>query len=382
MPVSLPDNPSLDRLRREARDLQRAVHAGDPDALTEVSRRHPAGPPSDHRSFTLTAAQLVIARRCGFASWPRLRHYLDAAGPLRRTMPVATGDGGDAGIRPPADEFGALACLVYSPVDGPDRWSRALEILDSHPDIAAASPWAAAAAGDARALRDHLSGGDSASRVARAEGGPYRWTPLMYLTYSRIGVADPARGAAVPCATLLLDAGADPNDGYLWRGMPTPFTVLTGVFGGGEQGPDRQPPHPAGPALARLLLDRGADPNDAQALYNRMFTPDDDHLELLLQHGLGGGDGGPWRRRLDGVLDPPADLLRQQLAWAIHRGFDGRVALLIRHGVDVRSPLPAWPCPTLAGLSPADAAARVGDHRIAATLRAALDREPGTPVHP
>ena len=30
-------------------------------------------------------------------------------------------------------------------------------------------------------------------------------------------------------ARTLLQAGADPNAGYLWHGLPTPFTVLTGV---------------------------------------------------------------------------------------------------------------------------------------------------------
>ena len=52
-----------------------------------------------------------------------------------------------------------------------------------------------------------------------------------------------------------LEAGADPNAGYLWHGLPTPFTVLTGVFGEGELGPVRQPRHPHSLALARLLLE-------------------------------------------------------------------------------------------------------------------------------
>ena len=55
-------------------------------------------------------------------------------------------------------------------------------------------------------------------------------------------------------ARMLLEAGADPNAGYLWHGLPTPFTVLTGVFGEGELGPVRQPRHPHSLALARLLI--------------------------------------------------------------------------------------------------------------------------------
>src|SRR5205823_10573375 len=108
---------------------------------------------------------------------------------------------------------------------------------------------------------------------------------------------DPAIGeaATLTSARMLLQAGADPNAGYLWHGLPASFTVLTGVFGEGELGPVRQPRHPHSLALARLLLEAGADPNDGQALYNRMFEPDDDHLELLFESGLGAGDGGPWQ---------------------------------------------------------------------------------------
>src|SRR5207237_1397805 len=70
-------------------------------------------------------------------------------------------------------------------------------------------------------------------------------------------------------------------------GLVPPFTALTGAFGEGEGGPARQPRHPYSVELATALLDAGADPNDGQALYNRMFTPDDDWLALLFRYGLG-----------------------------------------------------------------------------------------------
>src|SRR4030088_1731230 len=45
--VALPDHASLEQLRKQARDLQRAVRAGAPEALAEVAEGHRAGCPDD-----------------------------------------------------------------------------------------------------------------------------------------------------------------------------------------------------------------------------------------------------------------------------------------------------------------------------------------------
>lgn len=235
----------------------------------------------------------------------------------------------------PAAEFLRLACLTYSDDDDPARWAQARQILAANPRIVEGSVHVAAAVADPQALRRTLAGDlDAASR----EGGPFQWTALCYLAYAR---HDPGitEAAVLECARLLLDAGADPDAGYLWHGLATPFTVLTGVFGEGELGPVRQPRHPHSLALARLLLAAGADPNDGQALYNRMFQPGNDHLELLLEFGLGRGDGGPWKRLLGDALDAPAQMLRGQLAWAVTHGMTPRVRLLVERGhVDLAAP--------------------------------------------
>lgn len=156
----------------------------------------------------------------------------------------------------------------------------------------------------------------------------------VYLVYSRVPQRD-----AVGTARQLLDAGADPNSGYLWQGLPTPFTALTGCFGEGEGGPGRQPRHPEWVALARLLLERGADPNDAQTLYNRMFGRDDSHLELLFEFGLGTGADGPWRRRLGEAMESVEEMMERQVGWAVDHGFDRRLALLARHGFGPAAPV-------------------------------------------
>ena len=302
-PVPLPEQPSLEQLRNQAKDLRRTS------------------------GIPLWEAQLAVARRYGFTSWTRLKQHVELLTRYSR-FPERVATESDAGT------FLRLACLSYYD-DEPGRWEQARRILERAPELAEGDVYVAAATADAGALRRVLAADPAA---ARREGGPFRWEPLCYLAYAR---HDPgiSLAATLESARLLLDAGADPNSGYLWHGLTTPFTVLTGVFGEGEAGPVRAPRHPHSLALARLLLEAGADPNDGQALYNRMFEPGNDHLELLFEFGLGTGDGGPWRRRLGDALDTPAEMVRGQLGWAVTHGMTERVRLLVEHGVDVTAPL-------------------------------------------
>lgn len=336
MASCLPDNPSIDRIRADARRLQRAVRVNDPAAIALLQRWHPHPTSVATADFPLNAAQLTVARRYGFAGWPALVHYLQLAADLSRDPSAA-----DDAMLTPADQFCALACLRYDQGDEPPRWTTAARLLADDPALPDTHIWAAAAAHDESAVRRMLA---ADPRTADAEGGPHRWPPLMYLTYSRLlavpaAVADAASERAVlAVAEALLNAGANPNAGYLWCGLSTPFTVLTGAFGEGEQGPGRQPRHPHSVALARLLLQRGADANDGQALYNRMFTTGSEHLELLFEFGLGTGDGGPWRRRLGEATESPAEMLRRQLDWAIDHQMTERVRLLTQLGVDLTTP--------------------------------------------
>jgi len=302
-PVPLPEQPSLEQLRNQAKDL-----------------RQMSGIP-------LWEAQLSVARRYGFTSWARLKRHVELLTRYSR-FPERAATDSDAGT------FLRLACLSYYD-DEPGQWEQARRILERAPGLAEGNVYVGAATADAGALRRVLAADPAA---ASREGGPFRWEPLCYLAYAR---HDPAisLAATLETARLLIDAEADPNSGYLWHGLPTPFTTLTGVFGEGEAGPVRAPRHPHSLALARLLLEAGVDPNDGQVLYNRMFEPGNDHLELLFEFGLGTGDGGPWRRRLGDALDTPAEMVRGQLAWAVTHGMTERVRLLVEHGVDVTAPL-------------------------------------------
>jgi ankyrin repeat protein len=105
-----------------------------------------------------------------------------------------------------------------------------------------------------------------------------------------------------------------------------------------------QPPHEHWREFARLLLEAGADPNDNQALYNRMQYPNDEHLKLHFEYGLGKDQGGPWFQRFfqhwphSSMPRSPSDILSYQLHWAISANYFDRVKLLVENGVDVNRP--------------------------------------------
>ncbi|HEV2311003.1 MAG TPA: ankyrin repeat domain-containing protein [Acidimicrobiia bacterium] len=316
----LPDDANFEQLRRQAKDVRDLARQGVAGALDLVAEHHPNGA----HTPTLAGAQLVVARHYGFESWARLKRHLETIERYER-RPDEVGEPGDV-----ADEFLVLACLRFGGDDGPDRWARAARLLREHPALTSSSIYAAAAAATVPVIETLLA--EDPTRAARA-GGPYGWEPLLYLAYAR---HDPTLGeaATLDAARTLLRHGADPNAGFLWHGMIPPFTALTGALGGGGE----HPPHPHGFALAGLLLDAGADANDGQVLYNRQFGTDDRHLVLLFEHGLGRGDGGPWPARLGHGADSPAELLRVQLWWAIVHDMRDRVRLLVDHGTDFLTP--------------------------------------------
>src|SRR5207248_3642071 len=95
--------------------------------------------------------------------------------------------------------------------------------------------------------------------------GSKGWTPLLYLSFTRLPLAS-AYEHAVEIARLLLDAGADPN--AFFHAGDSHYTPMTGISGEGEE--DR-PPHPRRDELTQLFLDFGANPYDIQVVYDLGF---------------------------------------------------------------------------------------------------------------
>ncbi|ENN89238.1 Putative ankyrin repeat protein [Rhizobium freirei PRF 81] len=309
-------NATLDSLKKQAKTFLKAVQSGDASAQSRVVPYF-----TDLAGVGLQDIQLVLAREFGFSSWTKLKAHLETDD--RQHIPRDQ----------LANQFLSLAVVSYFssiPAD-PARFDGALALLDEHPEIAGENIHVAAALGDAAGVSRWL---DRQPQLLDRKGGPFDWSPLMYAAYARL----PGR-SSLPATRELVRRGADVNAFFLDAGQYR-FTVLTGVFGEGEAGKERQPQHPDCEAFARLLLEAGAEANDSQALYNRMFEPDDTCLQLLLEYGLSAEDRNNWLVREDGRLVANSQtVFDYQLAWALEHRICSRVRLLVEHGADISRPV-------------------------------------------
>ncbi len=95
MSPNLPSRPNLEHLRRQAKSLLAALAQGDPEAAATFREHLPAAQrmsDADIRSagFRLADAQAAIARKSGFAAWPRLARHVEQLRALEGTWEIAT----------------------------------------------------------------------------------------------------------------------------------------------------------------------------------------------------------------------------------------------------------------------------------------------------
>jgi ankyrin repeat protein len=271
----LPVRPDLEQYKKQAKELLRACRDNDPDALARIRHHHP-NPPL-HR-IALADAQLVLAREHGYESWPKFASEIER---LRIAVKITD-------LADPVDAF-LRAALV--PRDGKTSHSEgtldeANAILARYPQVAAANIHTAAALANEAAVRAFLVH-DAA--LLSTTGGPYNWDPLCHLCFSRYLRLDASRSDAfVTTAKVLLDAGANPNTGWYekpWRpGDPDVWeSALYGAAGSAHH-----------PGVTQLLLDRGADPNDGETPYHVPEGYDNTVLEILLKSGRVDERGKAW----------------------------------------------------------------------------------------
>jgi ankyrin repeat protein len=243
--ASLPPAPSLEQLRKQAKELLRAHRAGDPAAAARVAAHDPGEP------LKLSGAQHVVAREHGFPSWPRLKAYVErvaAHGPdLQHAYheDLDYYEGRAYGLHASARDGTTGAVAAF------ERWSAPLTEAGARAVVARQHGFASWPA-----LRRHVAGlrdsGEPFARAYRAvEAHDVDGLRAQLETFPDLATAVGTNGndllgmAGATCderlVRVLLDAGADPA-----RGNAHGWTPL----------------HQAGysnlPLLARMLLDEGA----------------------------------------------------------------------------------------------------------------------------
>ena len=173
------------------------------------------------------------------------------------------------------DAFIQAACIQLDKSHTSGSLDAAREILVWHPEVATADIYSSAILGNDSAVRQYLQ---VDSHRAVSKGGPYGWDALTYLCFSRFLRIDKTRSDGfLRAATALLQSGADPNTGFFSdEHLPSPIfeTALYGAAGVA---------HHAG--LTQLLLDHGADPNDGETEYHSPEGFDNRAMEIVVESG-------------------------------------------------------------------------------------------------
>ncbi|HEY2392722.1 MAG TPA: ankyrin repeat domain-containing protein [Candidatus Angelobacter sp.] len=266
----LPARPSLEQYKKQAKDLLKAYRAADVETIRRVKKNHPrfeklSEPGFEITKFALADAQLVIAREYGFESWPKFAKHLQA---VARASAFASGafGGSTLALENPAAAFIENA-IRFGTLE------RAEQILAAYPEIAQSSIHVAAVLGDEVTVRRFIA--ENAAN-ATAKAAPFDGDALVYLCFSKYLRLDKKRsGAFLRAATALLDAGANPNTGFMSAGDYPDFeSALYGAAAVASH-----------PELTRLLLERGADPNDNETPYHAPESYDNAALRVLVESG-------------------------------------------------------------------------------------------------
>ncbi len=268
----LPARPNLEQYRKQAKDLVRDFGLAVPEALRRGKRHHPrlhklSAPDLRSARFTRTDAQLVIAREHGFESWPRFIRHIEM---LHMIESVAA-------LEDPVAAFLEVACVPRHSGHGSGTLEHAQMILSRYPQVARETIYTAAVLAEESVVRSFLT---RDPRSATAKGGPHGWDALTYLCFSRYLRIDRHKSDAfVRTARALLEAGASANTGWFETiDQPNPRpeweSALYGAAGVAHH-----------PELTRLLLDYGADPNDGETPYHVPEGYDNTVMKILLDSG-------------------------------------------------------------------------------------------------
>jgi ankyrin repeat protein len=354
MPTSsslLPERPSLEQLRKQAKDLLRAIRANDAGATTRLRAQAPR---PTRQAVTLADAQFVLAREYGYESWAKLKRHVESVERPRDFDEAIWG----------RDTWPFLAAVLQG------RESAVREMLHADPTLARAEY------AYMQPLHYAVRGGRAGMVQLLIEAGA---DPLAEGWSGRIGDDTPLARARdreqSEILALLEEAIAHPRQLAPERNVRT--TSACGDLAGATEMLRKHPGiaqaglyeavHHDHPELVRLLLDHGADPTIpwrwacwytplmhalrypepryevAQWLLDRGVKPDDTNglgmatLHILANEGT--TQAAAW------LLDRGADIhLRDRdfestpLAWAARAGREEVVRFLLSRGAKVSLP--------------------------------------------
>ena len=232
----------LETYRVAAKQLKKQFAAGDPQAVARVAAIMLDQSVPKHADFLH-----IIAREAGHPSWPRLKFALEAA-EMDRDQRAER-----------------LKMALYFG----QKWV-VRDMLAADPDLTNHNLGLQIATYDLKAVKTALRNPDKATKAI----GPR--SPILHLAFSLyIHMAPEKLPDMLEIARLLVEAGADVNDGYIAEaGTDHKLSALYGALG-----------HARNLVLAEWLLDHGADPNDNESLYHSTELDDTRGLELVLRHG-------------------------------------------------------------------------------------------------
>ncbi len=234
----------IQRLRSDAKRLKKAFWQGDNNAVERLRAEVPSPKTPRHADFLH-----VIARENGHSSWPDLKFDLETRDQSREQraerlkLALYFGQGwiikkllqDDPTL--PQHDFGLLVATY--------DWERVRSTIKQDPA--------------------------AATRIVGVR------SPILHLAYSQYyRFAPEQRGDVERIAALLVENGADVNDGYAAEpGSDHRISALYGALG-----------HAGNMRLARWLLENGANPDDDESLYHATELGHTEGLKLLMQHGV------------------------------------------------------------------------------------------------
>jgi ankyrin repeat protein len=276
----LPASPDLAQQRKRAKELIKAVRAGDEEAIARLRYGHPRlarAAEAELRAAKLHDAQWVIAREYGFASWIKLKRHIDeVTGANRRPYHIFETD---------LDYYRGRAGGLRSVLQTGERNALRL-VRQFHPKYTRAT--------DAEIEAASITQEDAELIQARAHGFG-SWAELA--TAVEALKADPSRGPF----RLAFDAIEAKDDAKLAVLLNQDSSLAKASGTNGNQLLHFAVNHD-NPKLVSLLLEAGADPDAANdkgstPLTQAAYRGKADTIEQLLAEGASVdaeayGDGG------------------------------------------------------------------------------------------